>query len=67
VPKTMRCEIIISRADRRAQRALSGKVAVGLLTLETLGHEAATWYLISHGVALETILRVMTLPRKRRR
>ncbi len=63
----MRCEIVISYADRRQQQALAGKVAVGLVTLETLGHEVATWYLASHGVSLETILRVITMPHKRRR
>lgn len=65
--KRLRCEIVISRADRRSQRALSGKVAVSLITLETMGVEVATWYLLSHGVSLETILRVMTEPHKRRR
>ena len=63
----MRCEIVISRADRRIETAMSGKVAVGLVTLETLGVEVATWYLLSHGVSLETILRVMTVPQRRRR
>ena len=63
----MRCEIVISRADRRIETAMSGKVAVGLVTLETLGVELATWYLLSHGVSLETILRVMTVPQRRRR
>ena len=65
--KNMRCEIVISRADRRTRTAMSGKVAVGLVTLETLGVEVATWYLLSHGVSLETILRVMTVPQRRRR
>ena len=65
--KHMRCEIVISRADRRIETAMSGKVAVGLVTLETLGVELATWYLLSHGVSLETILRVMTVPQRRRR
>lgn len=63
----MRCEIAIARHDRRSQKALAGKIAVGLVSLETLGPEVATWYLLSHGVALETILRVMTMPQKRRR
>ena len=65
--KRMRCEIVISRAERRSRNDLAGKVAVGLVSLETLGVEVATWYLLSHGVALETILRVMTQPCKRRR
>ena len=65
--KNMRCEIVISRADRRIKTAMSGKVAVGLVTMETLGVEVATWYLLSHGVSLETILRVMTVPLRRRR
>lgn len=65
--KRMRCEIVISRAERRSRKDLAGKVAVGLVSLETLGVEVATWYLLSHGVALETILRVMTQPCKRRR
>jgi hypothetical protein len=65
--KRMKCSIVLSRADRRRQRALSGKVAVGLVSLETLGPEVATWYLLSQGVGLETILRVMTEPKRRRR
>jgi len=65
--KRMRCEIVISRADRRSRRDLAGKVAVGLVSLQTLGPEVATWYLLSHGVALDTILRVMTMPCRRRR
>lgn len=65
--KRMRCEIVISRAERRSQRALAGKVAVGLVSLEALGPEVATWYLLSHGVSLDTILRVMTMPHRRRR
>ena len=65
--KDMRCEIAISRHDRRSQKAMAGKIAVGLVSLEALGPEVATWYLLSHGVPLETILRVMTAPQKRRR
>jgi hypothetical protein len=65
--KRMRCEIVISRADRRSQREMAGKVAVGLVSLEALGPEVATWYLLSHGVPLDTILRVMTMPNRRRR
>ena len=65
--KRMRCEIVISRVDRRISTEMAGKVAVGLVSLETLGVEVATWYLLSHGVPLETILRVMTLPLRRRR
>lgn len=63
----MRCEIVISLHDRRSKKELAGKVAVGLVSLKTLGPEVATWYLLSHGVPLDTILRVMTTPRKRRR
>ncbi len=65
--KPMRCDIVISYAERRRQPEMSGKVAVGLVTLASLGHEVATWYLLSHGVPLETILRVMTEPHRRRR
>ena len=65
--KDMHCEIVISRHDRRSQKAMAGKIAVGLVSLEALGPEVATWYLLSHGVPLETILRVMTVPHKRRR
>jgi|GEM_PF-5866327 hypothetical protein len=65
--KRMRCEIVLSRQERRSQRALSGKVAVGLVSLETLGPDVATWYLLSHGVPLDTIVRVMTRPQRRRR
>jgi hypothetical protein len=65
--KNMRCEIAISRHDRRSQKAMAGKIAVGLVSLEALGPEVATWYLLSHGVPLDTILRVMTAPQKRRR
>ncbi len=65
--KRMRCEIVISRAERRSRKDMAGKVEVGLVSLDTLGVEVATWYLLSHGVALETILRVMTEPCKRRR
>jgi len=63
----MRCEIVISRLERRSRRDLAGKVEVGLMSLHALGAEAATWYLLSHGVSLDTILRVMTMPAKRRR
>ena len=63
----MRCEIVVSRADRRIKTDMAGKIAVGLVSLEALGVEVATWYLLSHGVPLETILRVMTLPLRRRR
>jgi hypothetical protein len=65
--KGMRCEIVISYAERRSRRDLAGKVRVGLVSLESLGAEVATWYLLSHGVPLDTILRVMTMPAKRRR
>ncbi len=64
--KSLRCEIVVSCADRRRNYQRAGKVAVGLVSLATLGPEVATWYLLSHGVDLETILRVMTLPRRRR-
>lgn len=63
----MRCEIIISRADRRSSNDMAGKVAVGLVTLGSMGVEVATWYLLSHNVPLATILRVMTEPCRRRR
>lgn len=63
----MRCEIIISRAERRSSKEMAGKVAVGLVTLDSMGVEVATWYLLSRGVPLDTILRVMTEPCKRRR
>lgn len=65
--KRMRCDIIIARSERRRDYAIAGKVSVGLVTLDALGVEVATWYLLSHGVELDTILRVMTLPRRRRR
>ena len=65
--KRMRCEIVISRKERRSRRDLAGKVEVGLVSLHSLGAEVATWYLLSHGVGLDTILRVMTMPKKRRR
>ena len=65
--KRMRCDIVISRADRRKHKQMAGKIAVGLVTLETMGHEVATWYLVSNGVPLDTVLRVMTMPEKRRR
>ena len=63
----MRCEIVISRADRRIRTDMAGKIAVGLVSLQALGVEVATWYLLSHGVSLESILRVMTVPLRRRR
>ena len=65
--KRMRCEIVISYKDRRKQQEMAGKVAVGLVSLASLGHEVATWYLLSNGVSLDTILRVMTMPHKRRK
>ncbi len=65
--KKLRCEIIISRADRRVRRDLAGKIEVGLVSLESMGADIATWYLLSHGIALDTILRVMSMPHKRRR
>ncbi|MES2018108.1 MAG: hypothetical protein V4484_16595 [Pseudomonadota bacterium] len=65
--KTMRCEIVISLAERRIHTGLAGKIAVGLVSLKTLGPKVATWYLLSHGVPLETIVRVMTVPQRRRR
>lgn len=63
----MRCEIVISYADRRSRADMAGKIAVGLVTLHSLGAEVATWYLLSHGVPLNTIVRVMTMPGRRRR
>lgn len=63
----MRCEIVISLHDRRSKKELAGKIAVGLVSLETLGPEVATWYLLSQGVPLETILRVMSAPQRRRK
>jgi hypothetical protein len=65
--KRLRCTIVIPRHDRRSRRDLAGKVAVGLVSLDTLGVDVATWYLLSHGVSLDTILRVMTMPHRRRR
>jgi hypothetical protein len=65
--KRLRCTIVIPRHDRRTRRDLAGKVAVGLVSLDTLGVDVATWYLLSHGVSLDTILRVMTMPHRRRR
>ena len=65
--RRMRCEIVISRQERRLHQDMAGKVAVGLVSLASLGAEVATWYLLSHGVPLDTILRVMTLPSRRRR
>lgn len=63
----MRCEIVISRAERRRRRDLAGKVEVGLISLQTMGAEVATWYLLSNGISLDTILRVTTMPARRRR
>ncbi|MES2899964.1 MAG: hypothetical protein V4723_09560 [Pseudomonadota bacterium] len=65
--KRMRCEIVISRVERRSRRDLAGKIEVGLVSMHALGADVATWYLLSHGVSLGTILRVMTMPGKRRR
>ena len=65
--KSMRCEIVISRAERRSCKEMAGRVNVGLVSLESLGPDVATWYLLSHGVPLDTIVRVMTMPAKRRR
>lgn len=65
--KAMRCEIVISRAERRSRWQMAGRINVGLVSLHALGVEVATWYLASHGVPLETIVRIMTCPRKRRR
>jgi hypothetical protein len=65
--KPMRCEIVITYTDRRSQQEMAGKVSVGLVTLDSMGHEVATWYLLSNGVPFDTILRVMTMPNKRRR
>lgn len=65
--KRMRCEIKISFADRRAHADMAGKVAVGLVSLESFGPDVAAWYLMSHGVPMDTIVRVMTNPDKRRR
>lgn len=64
--KRLRCSIVIRHHDRRSRRDIAGKVAVGLVSLDTLGVEVATWYLLSHGVSLDTILRVMTMPHRRR-
>lgn len=65
--KIMLCEIVVSVADRRTRKELAGKIAVGLVSLEALGPEVATWYMLSHGVPLDTILRVTTTPQRRRR
>lgn len=65
--KRLRCEIVISRKERRRNHHRAGKVAVGLVSLEALGPEVATRYLLSQGVELDTILRVMTMPKRRRR
>lgn len=65
--RSMRCEIKVAFAERRSRRDIAGKISVGLVSLESLGPDVATWYLLSHGVALDTILRVMTMPHKRRR
>ncbi len=63
----MRCEIVVSLLDRRASKELAGKIEVGLVSLARLGVDVATWYLLSHGVPLDTILRVMAGPQRRRR
>jgi hypothetical protein len=65
--KAMRCEIVISLAERRKHKALAGKVAVGLVSCRSLGVDVATWYMLSHGVSVDTILRVLTAPARRRR
>lgn len=65
--KRMRCEIKVSFAERRSSKEMAGKVAVGLVSLGSLGPDVATWYLLSHGVPLDTIMRVMTEPHRRRR
>ena len=65
--KRMRCEIVISRAERRSCKEMAGRVNVGLVSLDSLGPEVATWYLLSHGVPVDTIVRVMTEPARRRR
>lgn len=65
--KNMRCEIRISFAERRSCKEMAGKIAVGLVSLASLGPDVATWYLLSHGVPLDTIVRVMTMPHRRRR
>lgn len=65
--KVMRCTIIVPRAERRARRDIAGKIEVGLVSLDSMGVEVATWYLLSQGVELSTILRVMTMPHRRRR
>lgn len=65
--KQMRCTIVVPRAERRARRDIAGKIEVGLVSLDSMGVEVATWYLLSQGVELATILRVMTMPHRRRR
>lgn len=65
--KNMRCEIKISFTDRRRCKDMAGKIAVGLVSLQALGPDVATWYLLSHGVPLDTIVRVTTMPHRRRR
>jgi hypothetical protein len=65
--KRMRCDIVVARHERRSRKELAGKIAVGLVSLEALGPDVATWYLLSHGVPLDTILRVMMGPQRRRR
>ena len=65
--RRMRCEIVVSFAERRWRQEMAGKVAVGLVSMQALGLEVATWYLLSHGVPLDTIVRVMTVPSRRRR
>ncbi len=65
--KRMRCTIVIPRADRRARRDIAGKIEVGLVSMDSMGVEVATWYLLSQGIEFDTILRVMTMPHRRRR
>ena len=67
VKKSLRCEIVVSRRDRRTRNDIAGKIAVGLVSLASLGPEVATWYLLSQGVPLDTIVRVTTMPNRRRR
>lgn len=65
--KQMRCEINIAVVERRRRKDVAGKIAVGLVSLRSLGPEVATWYLLSHGVSPDTIVRVTTMPHRRRR
>ena len=46
---------------------MAGRVNVGLVSCEALGPDVATGYLLSHGMPLDTIVRGMTMPAKRRR